>query len=134
MKLRVICLAVIFSGLFVSSVYADYLQGHIVRIDRENSEIFIVLSEECPGQDNCHSEEEQQNQLDDTTEKTAVRVIAAWLPRCLSEGMMVYVRGNYSSDDHLVFKAVDVFPRKRRGGKDKTGVRSRFHHGRCSSW
>lgn len=134
MKLRVICLVIIFSGLFVYPVYADYIQGHIVRIDRERSEIFIVLSEECPDQDDCHTGQKQQDQLDYTTEKTAIRVIAVWLPRCLSEGMMVYVRGDYSSEDHLVFKAVDVFPRKRRGGKDKTGVRSRFHHGRCSSW
>ncbi len=109
---------------------AEYLQGTVVRIDRDRGEVEIMLSEN--GQ--CHLDSADASIAKEgrvPTEKArSVLVKAAWFPRCLGKGAQVYARGQFAPDRSDLFEAEDVFPCRRRGGHDPTGVRSRFQHHR----
>lgn len=107
-----------------SPVMAEYLQGTVVRVDRQDGELEIALS--ANGQ--CHMENGKK--AVDAQNTPRVLVKAAWFPRCLVTGDQVYARGEYAQGSKDVFEAEDVFPCRRRGGHDPTGVRSRFHHHR----
>ncbi len=115
-------------GVSVSPVYADYLQGYITRIDREKGTVEIILCDVCTGGNNGSVDTEHQAEHDEDAPR--VTVVASWFPRCFTEGMMIYARGSFLEDNTNVFDAVEVFPRKRLGREDKTGVRSRFRHQR----
>ena len=127
MKLKILALFIFFFGCQVSLAQADYIQGQVVRVDRQKGEVVIALCAQSTGGKCCRVAGEQESAS--SGDGVVVTVIASWLPRCLSEGMMIFARGSFSSDEPLIFEAVEVFPRKKRGGKDTTGVRSRFHHG-----
>lgn len=111
-------------------VMAEYLQGTVVRIDRDRGEVEIILSKtgQCPLEngneevDKGHSPQQEKEQI--------ILVKAAWFPRCIAEGGQVYVRGEYAPNSKVVFEAEDIFSCRKRGGHDPTGVRSRFHHKR----
>ncbi len=126
MNLRNLCITVILLLSFCATAYADYIQGHVTEIDRQQGEVMIILCDICTGDKQCSA----KNEHDPTHSKDVktVKVLASWLPRCLSEGMMVFARGDYVKGDTSTFNAVEVFPRKRLGSKDGTGVRSRFRH------
>ncbi len=110
--------------VWTSPVMAEYLQGTVVRIDRQGGELEITLS--ANGQ--CRMENGKKAVERQNTPRVLVR--AAWFPRCLVTGDQVYARGEYAQGSKEIFEAEDVFPCRRRGGHDPTGVRSRFHHHR----
>ncbi len=129
MTFRTVYITLFCLSLFTTSAYADYIQGHIVRIDRQKGEVDVVLCEDCTGAEHHLSEEHYKVHGDDS-EEPVVTVVAMWFPRCFAEGVMIFARGAYKTDDPAVFEAEEVFPLRRLGRKDKTGVRSRFrHHG-----
>ena len=126
MNLRIIYIAITLLGLSVSSAYADYIQGHVVRIDRQQGEMTITLCGGCTGEEQDHVNGLPQPA--DAVQQVTIR--APWFPRCLIEGMMVFARGSFAEADTSLFEAVEVFPHKTMGSKDKTGVRFRFRHHR----
>lgn len=113
-----------------SSAYADYIQGHVLRIDRKLGLVDIVLCESCPEGRICNGDLADHMLKTHGPEPGTVRVVVAWIPRCLREGVMAFARGVYAANDASRFEAVEIFPRRRMGGKDNTGVRSRFRHHR----
>lgn len=109
---------------------AEYLQGTVVGVDRDRGEVDIIVS----GNGQCHLEDgdgtmAKQNDTP-ADKKRRIIVKAAWFPRCLGEGDQVYARGQFAPERSDLFEAEDVFPCRRRGGHDPTGVRSRFQHHR----
>lgn len=125
---RIAPIATLLVLLFSSPALGDYIQGHVVEIDREHGTVDIVLCEMESDNEGCQV---QNRHLDEHGETAVrIRVAVSWLPRCLTEGMMVFARGEYVQDDASRFEAVEVFPRKRLGSGDETGVRSRFRHQR----
>jgi hypothetical protein len=126
---RIVPIATLLVVLFSSTALADYIQGHVVGIDREHGTVDNVLCDmESDDVQGCRV---KNGQLAEHGEDSVrIRVVVSWLPRCLAEGMMVFARGEYVKDDASRFEAVEVFPRKRLGSGDETGVRSRFRHQR----
>ena len=128
MSSRIVHVILLLIAFSVAPAYADSIQGHIVRIDRERGEVEMILSGDGTEEGRHHLPEGQPPVH--TDEASVVKVLAMWFPRCLSEGMMIFARGSYIDDDMTIFEAEEVFPLRRHGRKDKTGVRSRFrHHG-----
>ncbi len=126
MNLRIIYITIMLLGLSVSPACADYIQGHIVRIDREQGVVDLVLCDMPGNQKDCLRRADHD--VVHGEDGVQVKVVAVWLPRCLAEGMMVFARGAFAKEDAGVFEADEVFPRRRMGSEDKTGVRSRFRH------
>ncbi len=124
MSLRIFYIAILLLLLSSSSVFADYIQGHVVWIDREQGVMEIVLCDVCVDVTGATDESSAEKGED----VPIIKVVASWFPLCISEGVLVFARGVYSEGNATVFKADDVFPYKRLGNKDKTGVRSRFRH------
>ena len=112
-----------------TAAFGDYIQGHVVLVDRGQGVVEIVLCESCPEEKSCAVESSEHLKTHGKN-PARIRVVVAWIPRCLREGMMVFARGAYAEGDASRFEAVEVFPRKRMGGRDNTGVRSRFRHHR----
>ena len=130
MKFRLFFITALFVLFFGQTAYADYIQGHVVQVDRETGIVEILLCDVCSGDSGCcHEKGHVEAHGDDAAH---VRIIVSWIPRCLSEGMMIFARGVFAEKDATRFDAVEIFPSKRRGGQDSTGVRSRFryHKGR----
>lgn len=125
---RIAPIATLLVLLFSSTALADYIQGHVVAIDREHGTVDIVLCDMESENKGCQVENSHLAKHGDDPPR--IRVAVSWLPRCLTEGMMVFARGEYVKDDASRFEAVEVFPRKRLGSGDETGVRSRFRHQR----
>ncbi len=119
----------------VSPALAEYLQGTVVHVDRDKGEVEILLS--AKGQCHLDGGNETVDQEDSSQAENQRRILvkAAWFPRCLEEGTQVYARGKFAADEADIFEAEDVFPCRKRGGHDPTGVRSRFqHHRRQMMW
>lgn len=126
MNLRILYIIIILLGLSVSPACADYIQGHIVRIDREQGVVDLMRCDVPGSQKDCAWDADHE--VVHADDAVPVRVIALWLPRCLTEGMMVFARGSFAKEDATIFEADEVFPRRRMGSEDKTGIRSRFRH------
>lgn len=109
---------------------AEYLQGTVVRIDRDRGEIAITLSENGQCRYGKGNEAAMKESSTSMAKQRQIIVKAAWFPRCLATGAQVYVRGEYAADRPDFFEAEDVFPCRGRGDHDPTGVRSRFRHHR----
>jgi len=123
MQLRLFSIAIFFVMLSFQVAYADYIQGHVVLLDRESGFVDIIICEGCTSDEECSVEAGHMAKHGEGA--TQVHIVVSWIPRCLTEGMMIFARGVFAEDDSSRFEAVDVFPCKRMGGKDKTGVRSR---------
>lgn len=109
---------------------AEYLQGTVVRIDHGKREIDMLISEngQCRLENGAEAVTKESQALPEKTRNILVK--ASWFPGCLTPGTQVYARGKYASDSKELFEADEVFPCRRRGGHDPTGVRSRFNHHR----
>lgn len=125
-------LSILFVALvaLASPVMAEYLQGTVVRIDHGKREVEILLSEDgmCRFGNGAQTSAADNQVVEPKTRSILVK--AAWLPGCLAQGSQVYARGKYAPDSSELFEADEVFPCRRRGGHDPTGVRSRFNHQR----
>lgn len=126
---RVLSITAFLMLCLATSAWADYIQGHVVQLDRQQGTVDIILCATCAEGKEC-SKDTEAHLAEHGPNPATVRVRVDWLPRCLAPGMMVYARGVYAEDDATRFEAVEVFPRKRLGSKDNTGVRSRFRHQR----
>lgn len=133
--MRILSLFILMLCSQTALAHADYIQGHIVQIDRAQGELVITLcAEGCTGSKPCALKgQDLAVDLGEGKVGRRVTVLASWLPRCLSEGMMIFARGDFVKDDTTRFEAAQVFPQKGRGSKDETGVRSRFRHHRGQS-
>ncbi|MBU0680576.1 MAG: hypothetical protein KKD73_04050 [Proteobacteria bacterium] len=120
----------VFLVLSVSPVMAEYLQGTVVRIDHGKREIEMLIAEngQCRFENGTESVDKERQVPPGKTKNILVK--AVWFPGCLTPGTQVYARGKYALDSKELFEADEVFPCRRRGGHDPTGVRSRFNHHR----
>lgn len=118
-------ISVILSVLaMVLPAQAEYLQGTVLRIDRQQGEMEILpRPARQEGATGMQAETE-------SAEAEKILIKAAWFPRCLAVGDQVYARGTFVTGSREGFVAEEVFPSRRRGSHDPTGVRSRFHRHR----
>ncbi len=126
---KVFCITAFLVLSLATFACADYIQGHVVLVDRQQGVVDIVLCETCPEGKTCVVDLSEHMKTHGS-EPVIIRVVVAWIPRCLRVGTMAFARGVYSADDRSRFEAVEIFPRKRMGGRDDTGVRSRFRNHR----